>query len=86
VDSEPSPSPRRSKKSALGAAMLGAGAILQPKVDPEEHWSTSPKIVLVVEEEASANAEPVSIDFDSVPDSPVRSPRLRRRRRWFRRQ
>lgn len=49
------PKPNRSANSVtpsrlVGAAMLGVGAILQPKHDPKAHWSESPKVVLVQEE------------------------------------
>jgi len=35
----------------LGAVLLGFGTVFQPKPRPEDHWSSSPKIVLVIEAE-----------------------------------
>ena len=33
----------------MGAVTLGLGTIFQPKVKPDDHWATSPKVVLVTE-------------------------------------
>jgi hypothetical protein len=41
-------------KVALAPALLGVGAIFQTKVRPDDHWSTSPKIVTLHEVDAAA--------------------------------
>ena len=38
-------------KQLLGAVLLGVGAIFQPKTDPTEHWSSTPKVELVAPDE-----------------------------------
>lgn len=80
TDPEPPPrpvTPRRSGRDpgVLGAAMLGVGAILQPKADPEAHWSESPKVVLEIREEQHASGPALDLDPASVPDAPPAEPR-----------
>jgi hypothetical protein len=38
--------------------MLGVGAILQPKANTDDHWSTSPRVVLVDESSAEGSGAP----------------------------
>jgi hypothetical protein len=52
-------------RKLLGAAMLGVGAILQNKTDPNEHWSSTPKVTLVAPDEVG-DGEP---DDDEPDDS-----------------
>jgi hypothetical protein len=40
------------------AVLLGFGTILQPKTNPEDHWSVSPKIVIVEESQAEDPGAP----------------------------
>jgi hypothetical protein len=42
----------------VGATMLGVGTIFQPKARIDDHWSTSPKVVLVGEVAADASGDP----------------------------
>jgi hypothetical protein len=42
-------------KLVLGAVVLGVATLFQPKVRPDDHWSTSPKIVVLDEASAHAN-------------------------------
>jgi hypothetical protein len=46
----------------VGATMLGVGAIFQPKARSEDHWSTSPKVVMLSEVRADASGDPPSPD------------------------
>jgi hypothetical protein len=36
-------------KAVPRAVMLGFGTLFQPKANPDEHWATSPRIVIVHE-------------------------------------
>ena len=38
----------------LGAVVVGVAALFKPKVKPDDHWSTSPKVQVVVDAEAEA--------------------------------
>ncbi len=46
----------------LGATMLGVGAIFQPKARVDDHWSTSPKVVMVSEVASDTSGDPPSPD------------------------
>jgi hypothetical protein len=46
-------------KTVLGAVLLGFGTIFQPKARLDEHWSTSPKIVLEVHASAEDSSDPI---------------------------
>ncbi len=72
----PTPAPSR----IVGASMVGLSAILQPKVDPEAHWSEPNQITLVTEFEASSGPGP-GLDTSAVPlELPALSSRLRDQR------
>lgn len=58
---------------ALGPALLGVGTIFQPKARAEDHWSTSPKVVIVCEAEPEAPGGPPSPDVRRQPWRVVRS-------------
>ncbi len=45
---------------ALGAVLLGVGAIFQPKAKADDHWSISPKVVMVIEAQSEASGDPPS--------------------------
>ena len=45
----------RGVKLVLGAVVLGVATLFQPKVRPDDHWSTSPKVVILDEASAQAN-------------------------------
>jgi hypothetical protein len=49
-------------KSILAPALLGVGTIFQAKVRADDHWSTSPKIVMLREIESEASGDPPSPD------------------------
>lgn len=42
----------------LGPALLGFGAIFQPKANPTDHWSTTPQITIQVEVSADESGDP----------------------------
>jgi hypothetical protein len=42
----------------VGATMLGVGTIFQPKARIEDHWSTSPKVVMLSAVRADASDPP----------------------------
>jgi hypothetical protein len=42
-------------KLVLGAVVLGMATLFQPKARPDDHWSTSPKVVVLEETAAQAN-------------------------------
>lgn len=52
---------RRIAHGVLGALLLGVATVMAPKVRPDDHWSDSPRVVIVVETEADANAEPAGL-------------------------
>lgn len=57
----------------LGASMVGVGALLQPKADPEAHWSEPHKVTLVTEAQQSAGPGP-ELDVSGVPAEPPATP------------
>ena len=44
----------RALKLVLGAVVLGVATLFQPKVRPDDHWSTSPKVVVLAEASSQA--------------------------------
>ncbi|MCP5027008.1 MAG: hypothetical protein GY929_12060 [Actinomycetia bacterium] len=44
----------------VGAVMLGVGILFQPKVRPDDHWSVSPRIQAMADEEAEAAGGPLA--------------------------
>ncbi|HYA45577.1 MAG TPA: hypothetical protein VED59_08215 [Acidimicrobiales bacterium] len=44
--------------AVMGAVMLGVGTLLQLKAKQDDHWSASPKVVLVEEAHAEDSGEP----------------------------
>jgi len=46
-------------KTVLGAVLLGFGTIFQPKARFDDHWSTSPEIVLEVHASAEDSSDPI---------------------------
>ncbi len=62
----------RSVGFVLGTAMLGIGAIFQPKVKADDHWSTSPKIVLVNELRREGSSTPSGSFELPNPENPTR--------------
>lgn len=64
--------------AVVGAAMLGVGTILQPKARLDDHWSTSPKVVLVEEGQHVDAGGPPS-PTERVPATPRRWLPSRRR-------
>jgi len=63
----------------VGASMVGLGALLQAKSDPEAHWSEPHKVTLVTEVDQSAGPGP-DLDYSEVPDRPPADPRAEGRR------
>ncbi len=45
-------------KTVLRAVLLGFGTVFQPKARLDDHWSTSPKIVLEVHASAESSSDP----------------------------
>ena len=45
-------------KTVLGAVLLGFGTVFQPKARFDDHWSTSPEIVLEVHASAEDSSDP----------------------------
>jgi hypothetical protein len=45
-------------KTVLRAVLLGFGTVFQPKARLDDHWSTSPKIVLEVHASAEDSSDP----------------------------
>ena len=48
---------------ALGAVLLGVGAIFQPKAKAADHWSTSPRVVMVLEAQSEESGDPPSTAY-----------------------
>jgi hypothetical protein len=69
--------------------MLGVGALLQPKVRPDDHWSATPKVVLDFEAGRGVGGDP-GLDLPPAMVDPFRTGASRRRRHrrrgWFRRR
>ncbi len=63
----------------VGASMVGLGALLQPKPDPEAHWSEVNRVTLVTEVDQSAGPGP-DLDYSEVPDRAPADPAAERRR------
>ena len=38
----------------LGAVVVGVATLFKPKVKPDDHWSTSPKVQVMVDAESEA--------------------------------
>ena len=38
----------------LGAVVVGVATLFKPKVKPDDHWSTSPKVQVLTESESEA--------------------------------
>ena len=42
--------------SLFGAVMLGVGTLFQPKVRPDDHWSQTPKVTVVIDADQDATS------------------------------
>jgi hypothetical protein len=38
----------------LGAVVIGVATLFKPKVKPDDHWSTTPKVQVVTDRESEA--------------------------------
>ena len=50
----------------LGPALLGVGTIFQGKANADDHWSTSPRVVIRVETASESSADPSDADERGV--------------------
>jgi hypothetical protein len=50
----------------LGPALLGFGTIFQPKANATDHWSTSPRIEIIVVARADESGDPPASECDRV--------------------
>ena len=48
---------------ALGAVLLGVGAIFQPKAKADDHWATSQRVVMVLEAQSEQSGDPPSTAY-----------------------
>ena len=44
--------------AVVGAVMLGVGTLFQPKAKQDDHWSATPKVVLVEETHHEGSGAP----------------------------